>query len=878
MANNVPYLCGGIFFGLILQARKNRVKARDKQKGGSDGLSDADVMKGLVYVVTGESINASGKTLAKATSQYKSCLISDNTYIPFKDTATIQLFDNDLKNKKTDIISRMSEFTAIFINEKKREWLVKAVLEVLQNDETIPDEYMFEYEEGKVIRKSEVGIVEFVDFPLFLLSILHFILMNRPNNEKGRDTFEQWFYRESAHSEWKFESNVGSSIKQQINFVLSGNTMFILGKPSTGKTKQIEHLSDFYRTAGLIRFGTGNKRDKEIPFAKYLEKAKDFYSKTKTLLYSEKPHSFYDFYVCNTLQAPFNTTYKAGLHVQAAPFVIENIRASQLSFLSNFSIINGTGGIGKTMMLRHLLLSGIEEYSITERLPILVSLKNYSSDCDLKGFIYQTVKAFDNDITREQINGLLENGKCIILLDGLDEIISSLRDRFEYELENMTIQYPDNYFVISSRPTTRFLSYRRFSVYKINEFTKKQAIEMIEKLDFYDIETKEKFKKDLEARLYYSHMQFASNPLLLTIMLMTYSSIGDIPRKMHIFYSKAFETMSRLHDATKGAYVRPLHTGLEPEEFAKYFAEFCARTYRDEVLEFTSVTFVEYMKKVLKNKDKNLSCTAWDFLLDLKDNLCIMYEEGEKYYFIHRSFQEYFTAVFFSSQMDDKLPLIAEQFKEMRQKNYQDKTFGMLYDMIPQRIERYVFAPYLKLTWEMCDAKEGYLTFLRYMYRNIYSYVGQVGDYYEVWPADYFYDFIVNENKLRRNWQLDDFDWQQEADHFKKDYARIRVKETTASGASEVVKVVSIESSEFECYMATKENGYEPDYSGSMWEINVDEILDNRSNYQRLIEILEDDEFPLKKEYDLVRQYSERLFARLEKPKSSDDWFDNFGG
>ena len=48
--------------------------------------------------------------------------------------------------------------------------------------------------------------------------------------------------------------------------------------------------------------------------------------------------------------------------------------------------------------------------------------------------------------------------------------------------------------------------------------------------------------------------------------------------------------------------------------------------------------------------------------------------------------------------------------------------------------------------------------------------------------------------------------------------------------------------------------------------------------YDRLIEILEDDEFPLKKEYDLVRQYSERLFARLEKPKRSDDWFDNFLG
>ena len=876
MSGNVPYLCGGIFFGLLLQARKNRSKARDKQKSGSDGLSDADVMKGLVYVVTGERINASGKTLAKATSQYKSCLISDNTYIPFKDTATIQLFDDEVKNKKTDILSRMSEFTTVFINEKKREWLVKAILEVLQNDVTIPDDYVFEYEKGKVIRKSEVGRVKFVDFPLFLLNILRFILVNRPDNDKGKDTFKQWFHRESAHSEWKFESNIGSSIRQQINFSFSNNKMFIFGKPSTGKTKEIEHLSDFYRTAGIIRGGTGNKRDKEIPFAKYLEKAKDFYSKTKTLLYSEKPHSFYDFYVCNTLQPPFNIANKVDLYGQATYAAIENIRASQLSFLSNFSIINGTGGIGKTMMLRHLLLSGIEEYSITERLPILVSLKNYSSDCDLKGFIYQTVKAFDNNITWEQINGLLENGKCIILLDGLDEIASSLRDRFEQELENMTIQYPDNYFVISSRPTTRFLSYRRFSVYKINEFTKDQAIELIDKLDFHDLDAKKKFKTDLDLRLYQSHRQFASNPLLLTIMLMTYSSIGDIPRKMHIFYSKAFETMARLHDATKGAYVRPLHTGLEPEEFAKYFAEFCARTYRDEVLEFSSDTFVDYMNKVLKNKGENLSCTAWDFLLDLKDNLCIMYEEGEKYYFIHRSFQEYFTAVFFSSQMDDKLPLIAEQFKEMRQKNYHDKTFGMLYDMISQRIDRFIFAPYLKLTWEMCDAKEGYWTFLRYMYHTIYSHSGNVEEWHEVSPTDYFYDFIVNENKIRYNGQLDDLDWPKEADSFKKEFVRIWVEESMVHGIKESPRIVDINSYEFNSYVATKEDDYEPDYCGVMWKFEVEEILDNRSRYQNLIEFIEDDEFPLKKEYNLMRQYSESLFARLEKPKNSDDWFANF--
>ncbi len=44
----MPYLCGGILFSLILQARKTRTKTRDKLKGGSDGLKDTDVMMGLV--------------------------------------------------------------------------------------------------------------------------------------------------------------------------------------------------------------------------------------------------------------------------------------------------------------------------------------------------------------------------------------------------------------------------------------------------------------------------------------------------------------------------------------------------------------------------------------------------------------------------------------------------------------------------------------------------------------------------------------------------------------------------------------------------------------------------------------------------------------
>ena len=200
----------------------------------------------------------------------------------------------------------------------------------------------------------------------------------------------------------------------------------------------------------------------------------------------------------------------------------------------------------------------------------------------------------------------------------------------------------------------------------INEFSKEQSLNLIDKLKFYDEEAKMKFKNELENKLFVSHKQFASNPLLLTIMLMTYSSFGDIPAKMHIFYKKAFETMARLHDATKGAYKRPLYTNLEPEAFADLFAEFCARTYKAETLEFTSDSFVSYMNKVLENNPSKTNVTALDFLKDLTDNLCVMYKEGEKYYFIHRSFHEYFTAVYFSVQMDDKLGIIGDFFEKKK--------------------------------------------------------------------------------------------------------------------------------------------------------------------------------------------------------------------
>ena len=213
----VPYLCGGILFSLILQARKTRTKARDKFNGGSDGLKDTDVMMGLVKVVTGDSFeSAQGGTCGKCTTQFKTCQDYGTTYIPFTDPSVISSYNFSVKQKDPDLLNRMSEFINRFINEVRSEWLVKSLIEVIQDDVEIDKDTSFDISLEETVTKDNLNNITEVELPVFLLSVLHFIITERHDNSKGRNTFEEWHTQSGKKSPWKFISSVGTTNKRSI--------------------------------------------------------------------------------------------------------------------------------------------------------------------------------------------------------------------------------------------------------------------------------------------------------------------------------------------------------------------------------------------------------------------------------------------------------------------------------------------------------------------------------------------------------------------------------------------------------------------------------------------------------------------------------------
>lgn len=368
--------------------------------------------------------------------------------------------------------------------------------------------------------------------------------------------------------------------------------------------------------------------DEPNPFQTYLDNAADYYSTKKTLLYAENPHPFYELYVCNDIK--YHKYRFTGYRDIRPEITISEANIEKLEAESKYIIVEGIGGIGKSMFLTHLFLTSAERVSETGIVPLFLSLKDYKDTTDnVVDFIWNSLCVYDPNINKKVIIEALQNKELVLLLDGLDEIQSSVRESFESDLEAFIKSYNGNTIIITSRPIyNAFVSFSKFSVFDIQPLSKEQALALVEKLEFWDDSAKKNFMHALDKELYSSHLQFASNPLLLTIMLMTYSSFGEVPAKMHVFYSKAYETMSRLHDASKGSFKRPLYTKLTPEEFAKIFAEFCARTYTDEILEFDERTFSTYMSKVIDSCSIDTTgISPREFILDLTENLCIMYRE-----------------------------------------------------------------------------------------------------------------------------------------------------------------------------------------------------------------------------------------------------------
>ena len=327
------------------------------------------------------------------------------------------------------------------------------------------------------------------------------------------------------------------------------------------------------------------------------------------------------------------------------------------------TIISGYAGNGKTIFLKKIYKELIDNQ--VNFYPIFVELRNISSgDQTLLDYIYESIKTYSDNFTQKQFTYGLEKGLFYFLIDGLDEVSDSQQSNIQEEIIKLTLKYPYCPFVVTSRPN-EFTTWENFHVAHLLPFDYCQCQSFIKKIDYVE-ERKTEFLEFLTEYKFAEHKEFLSNPLLASMMLLTFDEYGDIPAKRHIFYEKCFQVLIKEHDASKGRFHRPLKSMLSHEELEKVFMYFCAMTYQDQKYRFSLQEIDKYINSALKIVNLDSSCKENDIRYDFVHSVSLLLQDSNYFEFIHRSFQEYFFAKFIVNdrkyELENKLDNIDDLF------------------------------------------------------------------------------------------------------------------------------------------------------------------------------------------------------------------------
>jgi predicted NACHT family NTPase len=306
----------------------------------------------------------------------------------------------------------------------------------------------------------------------------------------------------------------------------------------------------------------------------YIEYFFERHSKIKNLIYKDNSKNLFNHYISVKLKN-------------------EDDVSTDLELVENFTnqsriLVSGVAGSGKSLLMRRIALELIVKKK--SFIPIIVELREWNSS-DSQTLLDLSLRSLSEGglkIEKATLEYALSIGKFCLICDGFDEISPKLSAKVYREIIEFIRKNPLVPFIMTSRPEHPFGTESSFKIYNLLPLGKKDALELISTLEI-EKDARDKFFTAIERDLYDKFTDFASNPLLLTMMFLVFVSNGKISDKKTSFYEEAFEVLFRKHDSiNKNIFVRDFNSkNIGREEFIKILANICFDSYFNFEYDFT---------------------------------------------------------------------------------------------------------------------------------------------------------------------------------------------------------------------------------------------------------------------------------------------------
>ncbi len=223
MNQHPPFrLCGGTFFALFAETRKTTGTRRDSLSGKESGQTEYDLFLALANIVFPDLPKPTGQdkhTIRNSILKFKRCETWGWSEARLRDPHTKNLFSAKLHDDYVAAVQSMDEIVQDFIDRgtHRDEWLCKALLVLIEQDDSIPaSQEFYAQPNGTAITKSELCRLDTLYIAPFLLGVWHFCVCNRENNTCGHETYESWFPQKQSHGGRTFQATFVDESQRKI--------------------------------------------------------------------------------------------------------------------------------------------------------------------------------------------------------------------------------------------------------------------------------------------------------------------------------------------------------------------------------------------------------------------------------------------------------------------------------------------------------------------------------------------------------------------------------------------------------------------------------------------------------------------------------------
>lgn len=341
-----------------------------------------------------------------------------------------------------------------------------------------------------------------------------------------------------------------------------------------------------------------------------------------------------------------------------------------------YLMVLGAPGCGKSTFLRKMGIEALKGrqggFKKHHCIPVLLELKRFNEPrVDIKKLIATEFQICGFPNAEPFTRKALEQGKLLILLDGLDEVPTANRDTVIDTIQDFVDQYDKNRYITSCRIAAYLYNFRRFMDVTIAEFDDDQIRQFIN--NWFQSETD---KQSGTAKRCWEILQqpknaaakeLAHTPLLLTFLCLIYDRSQTFSNNRSTLYRKALRILLEEWAAEKRIMHEEVYQGLNTELEEVLLSEIACGSFEADRLFISQAELVEQIKAFLANNlnaPKHLSGEA--VLKAIAEQQGILVERAQDVYsFSHLTLQEYLTSRYIVDHRQIE-PLVAQHLSDRR--------------------------------------------------------------------------------------------------------------------------------------------------------------------------------------------------------------------